>query len=160
VAREFLEYVLRQEGISPIPAADGEMALNLARHERPDLVLLNVMMPFMDGFEVLRRLKESPDTRAIPVIMLTACTGDADTTFGFEIGAADYVEKPYSITKLLARIRKVLRDTGVTTESSRQWPFKSPCAKSNCYPRRGYVVPKGVLPDGCIVFRFWSSVGW
>jgi two-component system phosphate regulon response regulator PhoB len=88
------------------------------------LILLDVMMPFMDGFEVLRRLKESPDTSAIPVIMLTACTGDADTNIGFELGAADYVEKPFSITKLMARVRKALRDSGVITESSRQWPFK------------------------------------
>jgi DNA-binding response OmpR family regulator len=124
VAREFLEYVLRQEGFTPILAADGEMALNLARKELPDLVLLDVMMPFMDGFEVLRRLKESPDTRAIPVILLTACTGDADTNIGFEIGAADYVEKPFSITKLMARVRKVLRDSGVNTDASRQWPFR------------------------------------
>jgi DNA-binding response OmpR family regulator len=100
------------------------MALNLARKELPDLVLLDVMMPFMDGFEVLRRLKESPDTRAIPVILLTACTGDADTNIGFEIGAADYVEKPFSITKLMARVRKVLRDSGVNTDASRQWPFR------------------------------------
>ncbi len=124
VAREFLEYVLRQEGFDTLGAADGEMALNLAKKERPDLMLLDVMMPFMDGFEVLRRLKESPDTRAIPVIMLTACTGDADTCVGFDIGAADYVEKPFSITKLMARVRKVLREAGVVTDASRQWPFQ------------------------------------
>jgi DNA-binding response OmpR family regulator len=119
VAREFLEYVLRQEGYKPIPAADGEMAWNLARKELPDLILLDVMMPFMDGFEVLRRLKESPELKHIPVIMLTACTGDADTNIGFDIGAADYVEKPFSIAKLLARVRKALRATGTTAETTR-----------------------------------------
>jgi DNA-binding response OmpR family regulator len=124
VAREFLEYVLRQEGFTPVVASDGEMAWNLARREHPALILLDVMMPFMDGFEVLRRLKESPELRQIPVIMLTACTGDSDTTVGFEIGAADYVEKPFSIAKLLARVRKVLRESGARVEMSRHGPAR------------------------------------
>lgn len=124
IAREFLEYVLRQEGFVPIVAPDGDMAWNLARREHPALILLDVMMPFMDGFEVLRRLKESSELRHIPVIMLTACTGDSDTQVGFEIGAADYVEKPFSIDKLLARVRKALRESGVSVDTSRHWPVK------------------------------------
>jgi DNA-binding response OmpR family regulator len=122
VAREFLEYVLRQEGFAPILASDGDMAWNMARREHPALILLDVMMPFMDGFEVLRRLKESTDLRRIPVIMLTACTGDSDTQVGFEIGATDYVEKPFSIAKLLARVRKALRESGTPVDTSRHWP--------------------------------------
>jgi DNA-binding response OmpR family regulator len=124
VAREFLEYVLRQEGFTPVLAADGDMAWNMARRENPALILLDVMMPFMDGFEVLRRLKESTELRHIPVIMLTACTGDSDTLVGFEIGAADYVEKPYSIAKLLVRVRKALRESGVSVETDRHWPVE------------------------------------
>jgi DNA-binding response OmpR family regulator len=124
VAREFLEYVLRQEGFATIVAPDGDMAWNLARRENPALILLDVMMPFMDGFEVLRRLKESSELKHIPVIMLTACTGDSDTQVGFEIGAADYVEKPFSIAKLLARVRKALRESGVSVDASRHWPVE------------------------------------
>jgi DNA-binding response OmpR family regulator len=119
VAREFLEYVLRQEGFAPILAPDGEAAWNMARREVPALILLDVMMPFMDGFEVLRRLKESPELRHIPVIMLTACTGDSDTKTGFDIGAADFVEKPFSIAKLLARVQRALREAGTHTEFNR-----------------------------------------
>jgi len=112
VARDFLDYILQQEGYTPFLAADGDMAMILARDEQPDLILLDVMMPYVDGFEVLRRLKEAPDLKHIPVIMLTARTSDADVSVGFDIGAADYVEKPFSIAKLLARVRRVLRETG------------------------------------------------
>ncbi len=112
VARDFLDYILQQEGYTPFLAADGDMAMILARDERPDLILLDVMMPYVDGFEVLRRLKEAPELKHIPVIMLTARTSDADVSVGFDIGAADYVEKPFSIAKLLARVRRVLRQTG------------------------------------------------
>jgi DNA-binding response OmpR family regulator len=71
------------------------------------------MMPFIDGFEVLRKLKETPELKHIPVIMLTARSGDTDLHVSFEIGATDYVEKPFSIEKLLARIRKALRESGL-----------------------------------------------
>jgi DNA-binding response OmpR family regulator len=110
VARDFLDYILQQEGYTPILAADGDMALIQARDEHPDLILLDVMMPYVDGFEVLRRLKEAPDLKHIPVIMLTARTSDADVSVGFDIGAADYIEKPFSIAKLLARVRRILRE--------------------------------------------------
>jgi DNA-binding response OmpR family regulator len=117
VARDLLGYILQQEGYTPLLAADGEMALILARDERPHLILLDVMMPYVDGFEVLRRLKEAPDLKHIPVIMLTARTSDADVSVGFDRGAADYVEKPFSIAKLLARVRRVLQDTGAIPHS-------------------------------------------
>jgi len=109
---EFLEYILRQEGFEPVLAPDGDAAFRLAKEHVPDLILLDVMMPYIDGFEVLRRLKESKELRDIPVIMLTARTSDSDTHVGFEMGAEDYVEKPYSINKLLSRIRRVLRTEG------------------------------------------------
>jgi DNA-binding response OmpR family regulator len=112
VARDFLDYILQQEGYTPLLAADGDMAMMLARNEQPDLILLDVMMPYVDGFEVLRRLKEAPDLKRIPVIMLTARTSDADVNVGFDIGATDYVEKPFSIAKLLARVRHALQETG------------------------------------------------
>jgi DNA-binding response OmpR family regulator len=113
VARDFLEFILRQEGFQPILAEDGDVALIRAQQDKPDLILLDAMMPFVDGFEVLRRLKESDELKHIPVIMLTARTSDTDFSIGFDIGAADYVEKPFSIVKLVTRIHKVLRDAGL-----------------------------------------------
>ena len=97
----------------PLLAEDGDVALARAQQDKPDLILLDVMMPFVDGFEVLRQLKENEELRHIPVIMLTARTGDTDFTTGFEIGAADYVEKPFSIVKLVTRIHKALREAGI-----------------------------------------------
>jgi DNA-binding response OmpR family regulator len=123
VARDFLEFILRQEGYQPVLAEDGDVALARARQDKPDLIVLDVMMPFVDGFEVLRRLKESADLKHIPVIMLTARTGDTDFSTGFEIGAADYVEKPFSIVKLVTRIHKVLRESGLESEPERPPSF-------------------------------------
>jgi DNA-binding response OmpR family regulator len=113
VARDFLEFILRQEGYQPLLAEDGDVALVRAQQDKPDLIILDVMMPFVDGFEVLRRLKENAELKHIPVVMLTARTGDSDFSTGFEIGAADYVEKPFSIVKLVTRIHRVLRDAGL-----------------------------------------------
>jgi DNA-binding response OmpR family regulator len=117
VVREFLEHILRKEGFTPVLAADGEMALALAKEERPDLVLMDVLMPHMDGFEVLRRLKDSPELSSIPVIMLTAKGADTDIMIGFDMGVTDYLPKPFSPVELLARVRRALRDTGVTGSS-------------------------------------------
>lgn len=117
VVREFLEHILRKEGFTPVLAADGEMALALAKEERPDLVLMDVLMPHMDGFEVLRHLKETPELSSIPVIMLTAKGADTDIMIGFDMGVTDYLPKPFSPVELLARVRRALRDTGVTGSS-------------------------------------------
>jgi DNA-binding response OmpR family regulator len=114
VARDLLEHVLRQEGFEPLPALDGDTAFALAKKEMPDLILLDVMMPYTDGLEVLRRLKESPELKNIPVIMLTAKSGDSDITVGFDMGATDYVVKPFSLGELLARVRKSLREAKST----------------------------------------------
>jgi DNA-binding response OmpR family regulator len=113
MVREFLEHVLQKEGFSPILAADGEMAFAMAKEERPDLILMDVLMPYMDGFEVLHRLKETPELRSIPVIMLTAKSADTDIMIGFDMGATDYLPKPFSPVELLARVRRALRDTSV-----------------------------------------------
>jgi len=105
--------MLQRRGYSIVAAINGTQALSKAASDRPDLILLDVMMPFVDGVEVLRRLKESDELKHIPVIMLTARTSDNDFSIGFDIGAADYVEKPFSIVKLVTRIHKVLRDAGL-----------------------------------------------
>jgi len=87
-------------------ATNGEKALAIASGEdKPDLILLDVMMPVMDGYEVCRRLKANPDTRSIPVIFLTGQTGTEDETRGFEVGAVDYIHKPFSEAVVKARVR-------------------------------------------------------
>jgi diguanylate cyclase (GGDEF)-like protein len=104
-----LEIELRAAGYDVRVASDGEMALQAAQERVPDLVLADVMMPNMDGFELTRRLREDPRTAAVSVIMLTARGLSADKLEGFAIGADDYIVKPFDTPELLARIRGVLR---------------------------------------------------
>src|SRR5690606_28717816 len=89
--------------------ADGEAALELVRKIGPDLVLLDIMLPGLDGIEICRRLKSDPLTSAVPIIMLTAKGEESDIVLGLGVGADDYVTKPFSNKALLARIRAVLR---------------------------------------------------
>lgn len=110
---ELLEFQLQQAGFETVSAPDGEAALDLTWKERPDLIILDCMMPVFDGFEVLRHLKSTPDLQRIPVIMLTARRTDADISASLDHGAADYVVKPFSPVELLARVKKALRDAGV-----------------------------------------------
>jgi two-component system, OmpR family, alkaline phosphatase synthesis response regulator PhoP len=106
--RELLRYNLEKSGYEVLAAADGIEALKLAQEE-PDLVLLDVMLPEMDGFEVCRDLKSRQLTAKIPVIMLTAKDEEIDKVLGLELGADDYMTKPFSMRELLARIKAVLR---------------------------------------------------
>lgn len=103
-----LGYNLQREGYEVLVARNGRQALEEARR-LPDLILLDVMMPGMDGFEVARRLKQNSATARIPILFLTARTGEVDEVVGLELGAEDYIVKPVSIPKLLARIRAVFR---------------------------------------------------
>ena len=105
---QLIEFKLKQAGFKVVHANDGEKALALVGPTQPSLVLLDGLMPVMDGFEVLRRLKEDSRTRHIPVIMLTARARDKDIVTGLELGAADYMIKPFSPSELVARVRKVL----------------------------------------------------
>jgi putative two-component system response regulator len=89
-------------------AMDGETALETARDILPDLILLDIMMPGMDGYEVCRHLKEDPATRGIPVIFLTALTEVEDKAKGFEAGAADYITKPFDVEEVDAKVRAIL----------------------------------------------------
>ena len=104
-----LEYNLKQAGLEPLLAATGGEGLRLAETELPDLVLLDLMLPDRSGNEVCRALKAQAKTRDIPVIMLTAKGEEIDRVVGFEIGAEDYVTKPFSVRELLLRLRAVLR---------------------------------------------------
>lgn len=103
---DLLVYNLRKAGYEPLVAPDGREALRLARHARPDLILLDLMIPEIDGLEVCRELRK---TSAVPIIMITARGEEIDRVVGLEIGADDYVAKPFSVRELLARIKAVLR---------------------------------------------------
>jgi len=106
---ELLRFNLTKEGYQVRSASTGEEALSLARSERPDLVLLDLMLPGIDGLEVARRLKADPITRNMPIVMLTAKGEESDIVAGLELGAEDYITKPFSRKVLVARLRAVLR---------------------------------------------------
>lgn len=103
-----LDFSLGAEGYEVITAADGEEAIDRARVEKPDLVVLDIMMPKVDGFEACRRLKGDPETSQIPVILLTAKGREVDRQMGMEVGADDYIVKPFSPTKLIEKIGSFL----------------------------------------------------
>ena len=107
--REVLAYNLKAEGFLVISADNGEDALFLVEEEEPDLILLDWMMPNLSGIEVCRRLKSRDKTRAIPIIMVSARSEEVDKVRGLEIGADDYLVKPYSVIELIARLRTQLR---------------------------------------------------
>lgn len=107
--RELVRYNLDNAGFAVVEAADGESALEVARKERPALVLLDLMLPSSDGLEVCKILRSRPETANIPVVMLTARAAEVDRILGLELGADDYVTKPFSPRELIARVRAVLR---------------------------------------------------
>lgn len=109
--REMLGYTLMKEGFSFNEAADVEQARSFINKERPDLILMDWMLPGISGVDYARRIRNDPDTRDIPIIMLTARGGETDKIKGLETGADDYVTKPFSSKELLARIKAVLRRT-------------------------------------------------
>lgn len=104
-----LEYNLSREGFNVLTAADGEEGVRLAAREKPDLVVLDLLLPKLDGIEVCRQLKLEASTRDIPIIMLTAKGEESDVVLGLGMGADDYMTKPFSPKELMARIRAVLR---------------------------------------------------
>jgi DNA-binding response OmpR family regulator len=107
--RTLVKSYLTQEGYRVVTAADGREALFVARQEKPDLVILDIMMPKMDGYEFIRAHRKEKET---PIIMLTAKLEESDTVLGLELGADDYISKPFSMRILAARVRAVLRRTG------------------------------------------------
>ncbi len=109
--QDLVEFNLRQSGYRVLKAADGLDGLRLAQSEKPDLVVLDLMLPGLDGKEVCRRLKQGESTRTIPILMLTALAEETDRIIGFEIGADDYLTKPFSPRELSLRIQAILRRT-------------------------------------------------
>ena len=109
---ELLAYNLEKEGYTPLTASAGIEGLEIARRELPDLILLDLMLPGMMGTEVCSSLRQSEKTRSIPVLMLTARGDEIDRVVGFEVGADDYIVKPFSMRELMLRIRAILRRSG------------------------------------------------
>jgi two-component system, OmpR family, phosphate regulon response regulator PhoB len=104
-----VEFNLQQAGYETTAAYTGEEALQKVRHRVPDLVVLDLMLPDISGTEVCRQIKASPRSRQVPVLMLTARTDEVDRVVGFEVGADDFVTKPFSVRELVLRIRAILR---------------------------------------------------
>ncbi len=109
---ELIAYNLKKEGYQVITVLTGELALKETRNRLPDLILLDLMLPGLDGLEVCRQLKNSQTTRTIPIIMVTAKGEETDVVTGLELGADDYIAKPFSPKVLIARVRAVLRRRG------------------------------------------------
>lgn len=103
-----LDFSLGAEGFDVLTANNGEEAITKAIQETPDLIVLDIMMPVLDGYETLRRLKREPKTKEIPVILLTAKGRDVDKRLGFEVGATDYIVKPFSPSRLIERIEEII----------------------------------------------------
>src|SRR5580700_7112474 len=104
-----IQYVLTQEGFSTVLAHDGLKAIELVEKEKPDMIILDLMMPGLDGLEVCRRVRAHD--RRTPILMLTARTSEIDTVVGLELGANDYIAKPVRLRELVARVKAHLRDT-------------------------------------------------
>lgn len=114
---DMISFKLTNAGHKVVRASDGEQVVGIASRELPDLILLDVMMPGLNGFEVLRRLKGDPSLRAVPVIMVTAKGHERDVLSGLRGGAVDYVVKPFSLKELSARVELALRREPPATAS-------------------------------------------
>ena len=114
---ELVQYNLEREGYRVHVSGDGELGLKQALQLRPDMIVLDLMLPGLDGLTVCRRLKASPQTQDVPILMLSAKGEESDVVIGLEMGADDYVAKPFSPKELVARIRAVLRRPRAPTEA-------------------------------------------
>jgi two-component system phosphate regulon response regulator PhoB len=115
---KLLDYNLTRAGYAVLTARDGDKGLESARRHVPDLVILDVMMPGLDGWEVCKRLRADPATASIPLLMLTAKGGESDRVLGLELGADDYVTKPFGINELLARVKSLMRRAETRSNAS------------------------------------------
>jgi two-component system, OmpR family, response regulator len=122
---DLLRYNLSREGFTVVTAAQGNAGLDLIRREKPDAVIMDVMLPGMDGFELTRTLRRES---AVPVLMLTARSDEIDKVLGLELGADDYLTKPFSMRELLARVKAMLRRGELARQEAA--PFESPTVKA------------------------------
>lgn len=111
-----LQYNLEKENYQVLTAASGEAGFELAKLKKPDLILLDLMLPGMDGLEVCRLLRQSAETKQIPILMLTAKSTEIDQIVGLEMGASDYITKPFSVKVMLARVKNALRSKQVEAD--------------------------------------------
>lgn len=107
--RKLVQYNLVQDNFKVLEAEDGEQALKIIKRDKPHLVILDLMLPGLSGLEICRALRENPETARLPILMLTAKAGEADKVIGLEMGADDYLAKPFSPREMLARVRALLR---------------------------------------------------
>lgn len=117
---DLITYNLEKEGFATIKAYDGETALDLVKSKKPDLIILDLMLPGVRGLDVCRFIRKKPETENLPIIMLTARSDQTDKILGLEIGADDYITKPFNVRELIARVRAVLRrwdERSLTTET-------------------------------------------
>jgi phosphate regulon transcriptional regulator PhoB len=120
---DLINYNLEKEGFVTIKAYDGESALELIKVKKPDMVLLDLMLPGIRGLEVCKFIRKNPDTETLPIIMLTAKGDQVDKILGFEMGADDYVAKPFNVRELIARVRAVLRRAETRPDSEKREQF-------------------------------------
>lgn len=120
---ELISYNLEKEGFATVKAYNGEEALKIVHKERPDLMILDLMLPGMQGMEVTKRLRSNPETASLPIVMLTAKNGEVDTILGLEMGADDYVTKPFRVRELMARVRAILRRSSMQDKNSEKETF-------------------------------------
>ena len=120
---DLITYNLEQEKFAVIPAYDGESALDLVKADKPDLVVLDLMLPGIRGLDVCKFIRKDPETELLPIIMLTARCAQVDRVIGLEMGADDYITKPFTVKELIARIRAVLRRTEVRPEQRKTKTF-------------------------------------
>ncbi|MEN6433827.1 MAG: response regulator [Smithella sp.] len=114
---DIVSYNLEKEGFSIAKAYDGESALQVIKTQKPDLIILDLMLPKMNGLDVCKVVRRNPETSSLPIIMLTAKGEEIDKIIGLEIGADDYVTKPFSVKELTARVRSILRRLQETEKS-------------------------------------------
>ena len=122
---ELVRYNLEKEHLDVITASDGQSGLEIGLKHKPDLVLLDLMMPGMNGLEVCKQLRSDARTSRVPIIMLTAKAAETDKIVGLEMGADDYITKPFSVRELLARVRAILRRTGPASEKRKSSPRRT-----------------------------------
>jgi phosphate regulon transcriptional regulator PhoB len=120
---DLITYNLEKEGFATIKAYGGESALELVKTQKPDLVVLDLLLPGIRGLEVCKFIRRNPETETLPIIMLTAKGDQVDKILGLEMGADDYITKPFNVRELIARVRAVLRRTEVRPVSDREETF-------------------------------------
>lgn len=122
--REVLSYNLTREGFKVSSAGDGGEGVRTALEEKPDLILLDLMLPDVDGLEVCRRVRQDPNIGATPIIMVTAKDEETDVILGLGVGADDYIAKPFSVKELIARVKAVLRRGNQTVDDDPRKPLR------------------------------------